>query len=557
MNPNEIKLLESGAATPKGAVSLLCEMFSGDIRITDDPFKVERRVNESGETELIETRIKDGPLKIAGTFQCEGLRNANKRVYKLGLWEKHVKPGSPLMVKIQERRCIGEIEHPQNGVGHLRNTAILMTGLSMDKPGADGTRRVLGEAEITDTPDGRIVRDLLRSGVRIGVSSRATGVVDENGMVEEASFNPITWDVVANPSTPGAYPNVVKESVENLPNADESAPSRIKSFVCENGDLRWQVIDPQGRVVRQVQLVTENTAFSGDTNMASPKDRLKELTNQYQAHAVLSESASVDRKHLDNVLLDLSSTVAALVKEDGTLASAADFLQGQISETRKKLAAPVVEKKKCDDDEDGDDDDDKKMKMKKDEASDEDTDGVEVSEDDDMTELEYVQGLLAAANEELKAKDEVIGSLTEALEQQEKELEEALASADAAAKTLAEMTAANDPKAKALKDAIETSIRENANLEPLRAILESQTDINEVKKIADAVTKPAAKVVSETRKDLPGKDVKSTNESQSADPAATVKDPNKPKVFSIVESIANKRANILGGALRTAASDRR
>jgi ABC-type transporter Mla subunit MlaD len=305
-----------------------------------------------------------------------------------------------------------------------------------------------------------------------------------------------------------------------------------------------------------VQLVTENTAFSGDTNMASPKDRLKDLTNQYQAHAVLAESAGVDRKSLDSVLLDLSTTVASLVKEDGTLASAADFLQGQISETRRKLAqpAPVVEKKKCDDD---DDDDDMDKKSKKDEASDDtdDADGEEISEVD---ELEYVRGLLVAANEELKAKDEVINSLTEALEQQEKELEEALASVDAATKTLAEMTAAADPKAKALKEAIETSIRENTNLEPLRAILESQKDIESVKKIAEAVAKPAGetKPVSESRTDLPNKDVKSTNESQKSDSTASAA-ADKPKVFSIVESIAKKRAGTLGGSLRTAASDRR
>lgn len=594
-NKPAIQILECGGVTPKGSVSLLCEVFSGDIRIVDDPYRVERRVNESGETELVETRVKDGPLKIAGTFQCEGLRNANKRVYPIGLWEKHTAKGSPLMEKIAARRCIGEIEHPANGVGHLRNTAVLVTNVTMGKLEADGTRKVYGEAEITDTPDGRIVRDLIRSNVKIGVSSRATGVVDEKGMVEESTFNPITWDIVANPSTPGAFPNVMKESVNESANTDECTVG-IKSLVCENGDMRWQVIDPQGRVVRQVQLVRENTV-SGDTNMASSKDRLKALTEQFQAHkdAALRESDPVKRSRLDSVLIDLSTSVAQLIKEDATLDASGGFLQDQITETRKALAEPVAETQP---EFDSDDQLDEVRKTqvngktfhrpevkgksgqsrlgglyasgaraenvekrfdrrfgKKDDSVIPDSDQEHIMEEDgidEVSQLDYANHLLELAKNELLEKEEVITALTEALEAQEAELAEALADADAAKKMLAEVTSSEDPKAKALKDVVENAIKENANLEPLRAILSAQPDIESVNKIVEAVAKPAKKTTATNESTLPTSNVKDSKDSQELRESSSNTVSNA--LVESVRRVVARRGEALTGNLRVRAN---
>jgi hypothetical protein len=76
----------------------------------------------------------------------------------------------------------------------------------------DGANAI-GKCKILNTPSGLIVQNLISGGVKLGVSSRGTGNVTTEGVVEDFAF--VTLDIVAQPSGPGCYPDVVRESVEN------------------------------------------------------------------------------------------------------------------------------------------------------------------------------------------------------------------------------------------------------------------------------------------------------------------------------------------------------
>lgn len=149
---------------------------------------------------------------LEGVFQRADTQNANKRVYPRGLWEKLCKPDSRMMAKIRERAMIGHVEHPKDGVTDLSKGAILITEVKLQE---DGT--VWGKCLVYNTPAGRLVQEYIDTGTKIGISSRGTGSVDSKGVVQE-DYNCDTWDIVYNPSTPGAHPKPTRESEETAVN---------------------------------------------------------------------------------------------------------------------------------------------------------------------------------------------------------------------------------------------------------------------------------------------------------------------------------------------------
>jgi hypothetical protein len=110
--------------------------------------------------------------------------------------------------KIKEGAYImGELNHPENLSIDLKNVSHIITEAWMEGNNA------VGKCKILNTPSGQIVKQLIEGGVRLGVSSRGTGNVTNEGIVEDFSF--VTLDIVAQPSGPGCYPDVVRESIEN------------------------------------------------------------------------------------------------------------------------------------------------------------------------------------------------------------------------------------------------------------------------------------------------------------------------------------------------------
>ena len=171
------------------------------------------------------TEGKTGPMRVRGVFQRADEENNNKRVYGKPLLEREV---NKLAEAITERRLMGELDHPQHDSVKLSNVSHLITGLNMKG------NEVIGEAEILDTPAGKVAQALIRGGVKVGISSRGMGTVSEDvhgkRHVNE-DFRLITWDLVADPSTRGAYPGLT-ESTQIQEIIDKVLPEahKVKNF---------------------------------------------------------------------------------------------------------------------------------------------------------------------------------------------------------------------------------------------------------------------------------------------------------------------------------------
>jgi hypothetical protein len=143
---------------------------------------------------------KSGPMKVRGVFQRADEENNNKRIYPKELLCREIEK---LEESMKNRRLMGELDHPQHDSVKLSNVSHLITKLDVDG------NEIIGEAEILDTPMGKVARALIEGGVQIGISSRGMGTLSEGQdgkrYVNE-DFRLITWDLVADPSTRGAFP---------------------------------------------------------------------------------------------------------------------------------------------------------------------------------------------------------------------------------------------------------------------------------------------------------------------------------------------------------------
>ena len=148
---------------------------------------------------------KTKSLYIQGICIQGDIRNANQRVYSSLEIDKAVKT---LNEQISGGYSVlGEVDHPQDLKINLDRVSHMITKMWMDGPNGYGKLKIL------PTPMGQLVKTMLESGVKLGVSSRGSGEVDGSGNVQ--GFEIITVDVVAQPSAPGAYPTPVYEHLMN------------------------------------------------------------------------------------------------------------------------------------------------------------------------------------------------------------------------------------------------------------------------------------------------------------------------------------------------------
>lgn len=146
---------------------------------------------------------KDGKsLFMKGIFIQGGVRNHNERVYPVREISNAVTRVNEILKKGES--VLGECDHPEELTINLDRVSHMITQMWMD--GAAG----MGKLKILSTPMGNIVRTLIESEVKLGVSSRGVGNVDDRG--EVSGFEIITVDVVARPSAPEAYPKPVYEA---------------------------------------------------------------------------------------------------------------------------------------------------------------------------------------------------------------------------------------------------------------------------------------------------------------------------------------------------------
>ena len=146
-------------------------------------------------------------LYMKGICIQGGIKNANQRVYPVNEIGKAVKTlndqiGSGYSV-------LGEVDHPDDLKINLDRVSHMIENMWMDGPNGYGKLKIL------PTPMGQLVKTMLESGVKLGVSSRGSGNMNEYGSGEVSDFEIITVDVVAQPSAPGAYPTPIYEHLMN------------------------------------------------------------------------------------------------------------------------------------------------------------------------------------------------------------------------------------------------------------------------------------------------------------------------------------------------------
>ena len=184
------------------------------------PFEISRqKIDES-------IKENDGRLIVKGVLQRAESKNQNGRVYPREVLMKETT--KYLEEQVSERRALGELDHPESSVVNLNNASHNVIEMHWD--GDD----LLGTVEVLSTPSGNILKELFKSGIKLGISSRGLGSVEpvnekngEDGTVEvQPDFELIAFDFVSNPSTHGAFMRPVNESVEK-----QKPENKIESII--------------------------------------------------------------------------------------------------------------------------------------------------------------------------------------------------------------------------------------------------------------------------------------------------------------------------------------
>jgi len=172
---------------------------------------------------------------IKGIFMQSDIKNQNGRVYPHAVLQKEVKNFNTKYVK--EGRALGELGHPMGPVINLDRVSHVIKELKEDG------KNFVGKAKVMDTPNGKIVKNFISEGVKLGVSSRGMGSLKTNkktGVNEvQKDFVLSTVDIVADPSAPDAFVNGIMEG---------------KEWVWENGVIKEQDIDAMKKTIMNAKM---------------------------------------------------------------------------------------------------------------------------------------------------------------------------------------------------------------------------------------------------------------------------------------------------------------
>ena len=182
-------------------MKLICEVNEQDVQYITE-------ANENGQKDY----------KIKGVFMQGEIKNRNGRVYPMQVLDEQVKKYTENYVK--QNRAYGELGHPSGPTINLERVSHMITDLNKEG------NNYIGEAKIMDTPYGKIVKNLMDEGAKLGVSSRGMGSLKQNGnsqVVQKDYHLATAADIVADPSAPDAFVEGIMEG---------------KEWVWDNGVLR-------------------------------------------------------------------------------------------------------------------------------------------------------------------------------------------------------------------------------------------------------------------------------------------------------------------------------
>ena len=171
-----------------------------------------------------------GKVVLSGILQkCDTL-NQNGRIYPRSILEREIVNYQKF---IRERRALGECDHPDSSVVELKNVSHLVTSARVEGD------NVVGTIEILDTPNGNILKNLIEANITLGISSRGVGSTRQDGdsQIVQEDFQLICFDMVSEPSTPGAF--MLREGKISQSDLDRHFTSTDKIDRIFNDILKW------------------------------------------------------------------------------------------------------------------------------------------------------------------------------------------------------------------------------------------------------------------------------------------------------------------------------
>jgi|TARA_R110002074_G_scaffold3508_4_gene18499 hypothetical protein len=179
---------------------------------------------------LTENVNKDnGNVLVEGILATAEVKNGNGRYYSKELWQREMDKYNEL---IQQRRSMGELDHPESTVVNLKNVSHIINEYWWDGD------QVMGKIEILPTPSGNILKEIIKNGCTVGVSSRGMGSLEQRGEIMEVQddFELLCWDFVSTPSNPGSYMHeILKEGKENFTYDYTQVNKVVHEILCSKG----------------------------------------------------------------------------------------------------------------------------------------------------------------------------------------------------------------------------------------------------------------------------------------------------------------------------------
>lgn len=184
------------------------------------------KVSQSQLTESVNKA--NGNLLVEGILATAEVKNGNGRYYSKGLWEREMDKYNEL---VEQRRAMGELDHPESSVVNLKNVSHLINDWWWDGD------NVMGKIEVLPTPSGNILKELIKSGVTVGVSSRGMGSLEQRGNVMEVQddFELLCWDFVSTPSNPGSYMHTLTEGKQTFTYDYSKVNNIVHDILCSKG----------------------------------------------------------------------------------------------------------------------------------------------------------------------------------------------------------------------------------------------------------------------------------------------------------------------------------
>ena len=189
--------------------------------------------------DTINEAIKEdnGKLIVRGVLQRAEAKNQNGRVYPKDILMRESKKYDENFIK--QKRALGELDHPDSSVVNLQNVSHNITEMHLEGD------NLIGTCEILTTPSGNILRELIKNGIKLGISSRGLGSVEtvnegpNDQPVQKVGndFELIAFDFVSNPSTHGAFMHPMNESVDKT-----QTQSRTCGTYCKAEDIINKII---------------------------------------------------------------------------------------------------------------------------------------------------------------------------------------------------------------------------------------------------------------------------------------------------------------------------